>query len=91
VICLDGSWVDGHCEDHTVTSSTDGEERRMVKNRTLMDSYGDRGVYTGTVLRSTGLPHGIGRIVYEDDGRIYDGDWRHGKLESARKLNRDGR
>jgi hypothetical protein len=64
----------------TVASSTVGEERQKVKHQSLLDPYGDRGVYTGTVLRSTGMPHGMGRMIYEDDGRTYEGDWRHGKF-----------
>jgi hypothetical protein len=38
------------------------------------DADGDEGIYTGVVLQSTGMPHGVGRMVYED-GRIYEGDW----------------
>jgi hypothetical protein len=41
--------------------------------------FGDLGVYSGQVLLSTGLPHGSGKMIYEDDGRTYDGDWRHGR------------
>jgi hypothetical protein len=35
---------------------------------------GDKGIYTGDVLRSTGMPHGVGRMVYEG-GTMYEGDW----------------
>jgi hypothetical protein len=60
---------------HTVASSTYGEDRQKVANKTLLDPYGDRGIYTGVVLRTTGMPHGLGRMVYEEDGRIFEGDW----------------
>jgi hypothetical protein len=60
---------------HTVASSTYGEDRQKVANKTLLDPYGDRGVYTGVVLRTTGMPHGLGRMVYEEDGRVFEGDW----------------
>ena len=63
----------------TVASSTYGEDRQSVKNKTLLDPYGDKGVFTGVVLRTTGMPHGLGRMIYEEDGRIYEGDWRHGR------------
>lgn len=63
----------------TVASSTYGEDRQKVINKTLLDPYGDKGCYTGVVLRTTGMPHGLGRMVYEEDGRIYEGDWRHGR------------
>eukprot|EP00547_Thalassionema_nitzschioides_P007213 CAMPEP_0194221368 /NCGR_PEP_ID=MMETSP0156-20130528/30399_1 /TAXON_ID=33649 /ORGANISM="Thalassionema nitzschioides, Strain L26-B" /LENGTH=701 /DNA_ID=CAMNT_0038951741 /DNA_START=239 /DNA_END=2344 /DNA_ORIENTATION=- len=64
---------------NTVASSTYGEDRQKVVSRTLLDPYGDKGRYSGVVLRSTGMPHGLGRMVYEDDGRTYEGDWRHGR------------
>jgi hypothetical protein len=43
------------------------------------DAEGDKGLYTiglytGVVLRSTGMPHGVGRMLYKH-GRIYEGDW----------------
>jgi hypothetical protein len=38
------------------------------------DARGDRGIYSGVVVHTTGMPHGVGRMVYAD-GRIYDGDW----------------
>lgn len=63
----------------TVASSTYGEDRQKVVNKSLLDPYGDKGTYTGVVLRSTGMPHGLGRMIYEEDGRIYEGDWRHGR------------
>ena len=59
----------------TVASSTYGEDRQKVVNKSLLDPYGDKGTYTGVVLRSTGMPHGLGRMIYEEDGRIYEGDW----------------
>jgi hypothetical protein len=63
----------------SVATSTYGEDRQLVTNKLLLDPYGDKGIYTGVVLMSTGLPHGNGKMVYEDDGRTYDGDWRHGR------------
>ncbi len=59
----------------TVASSTYGEDRLKVVNQSLLDPYGDKGTYTGVVLRSTGMPHDLGRMIYEEDGRIYEGDW----------------
>ena len=59
----------------TVASSTYGEDRIKVVEKDLLDPYGDKGTYTGVVLRTTGMPHGLGRMIYEEDGRIYEGDW----------------
>ncbi len=63
----------------TVASSTYGDDRVKVTNKTLLDPYGDKGTYTGVVLRNTGMPHGLGRMVYEEDRRVFEGDWRHGR------------
>jgi hypothetical protein len=41
----------------------------VVRGRALFD-----GVYTGFVLCSTGMPHGVGHIMYADK-ESYEGDW----------------
>jgi DNA gyrase/topoisomerase IV subunit A len=66
---------DGITIGQTVASSTYGEDRIKVVQKELLDPYGDKGVYTGVVLRTTGMPHGLGRMIYEEDGRIFEGDW----------------
>jgi len=63
----------------TCATSTCCEDRLKVVDKKLTDPYGDKGVYTGVVLRSTMMPHGSGRMVYDDDGRSYEGEWRHGR------------
>lgn len=63
----------------TCATSTCYEDRLKVVDRKLSDPYGDTGVYTGVLLRSTMMPHGPGRMVYDDDRRNYDGEWRHGR------------
>ena len=63
----------------TVASSTYGDDRVKVTNKKLLDPYGDKGIHTGVVLRNTGMPHGLGRMVYEEDRRVFEGDWRHGR------------
>jgi hypothetical protein len=64
---------------HTVASSTFGEDRYKVVNQTILDPYGDKGTYTGVILRSTGMPHGSGEMLYQEDKRVYTGEWRHGR------------
>ena len=64
---------------HTVASSTIGEDRVNVVNKIILDPYGDKGAYTGIVLRSTGMPHGSGEMIYQEDKRTYSGEWRHGR------------
>jgi MORN repeat len=63
----------------SVASSTFGEDRHHVTNQEILDPYGDRGTYSGIILRSTGMPHGSGMMVYQEDHRTYDGEWRHGR------------
>ena len=63
----------------TVASSTYGEDRQQVTDQVILDPYGDKGHYTGIILKSTGMPHGSGRMIYEEDQRIYEGEWRHGR------------
>jgi len=58
----------------TVASTTFGEDRRVVKDQLVSDPYGDKGIYTGEVLLSTGLPHGEGKMIYQDLGRTYEGE-----------------
>ena len=48
-----------------------------VRALEIKDGLNQEGVYTGTVLVSSGLPHGKGRMVY-DQHRSYMGMWRHG-------------
>lgn len=49
------------------------------------DKYGDKGLYTGTVLVTEGLPHGKGCMKYES-GREYTGDWVSGQWHGHGKL-----
>merc|ERR1712238_122380 len=63
----------------TVASSTYGDDRIKVVGKTLLDPYGDKGSFTGVVLRNTGMPHGQGEMVYEEDRRVFEGEWRHGR------------
>lgn len=44
-----------------------------VNNEMLTDADGNRGRYTGSILRESGLPHGFGLIEYNDTS--YNGDW----------------
>lgn len=63
----------------TAETSTYGEGRTYVRDKFVADPYGDQGRYTGVVLTSTGMPHGEGKMIYREDNRTYEGDWRHGR------------
>lgn len=72
---------------HTVASSTYGEDRQKVKDKIILDPYGDKGAYTGIILRSTGMPHGSGEMIYQEDRRTYTGEWRHGRWHGYGKAS----
>jgi len=63
----------------TVATSTYGEDRIQVVEKSVLDPYGDKGTFTGFILKSTTMPHGTGKMVYDEDQRTYDGEWRHGR------------
>ena len=75
------SWTDdaASAAGQSVASSTFGEDRHKVTEAIILDPYGDRGTYSGIILRSTGMPHGAGHMVYAEDHRSYNGEWRHGR------------
>ncbi len=50
----------------------------MVENQIVHDKYGDGGMYSGHISTDTRLPHGFGRMKYEN-GREYEGDWKGGR------------
>jgi len=47
-----------------------------VQCRSIVDPYGDRGRYSGLLVK--GRPYGHGSMHY-DDGRSYTGDWKNGR------------
>lgn len=63
--------------NNSAASSTFGDDRKSVRSKVVSDKHGDQGKYTGIILKSTGLPHGMGRMVY-DEGWTYNGSWCHG-------------
>jgi hypothetical protein len=74
------SWTDDNASvGQSIASSTFGEDRQTVTSQIIVDPYGDKGIYSGVILRSTGMPHGSGKMRYQEDNRTYDGEWRHGR------------
>jgi len=79
----------GALEKSLCRSTADSKDQRSVQNRSVRDAHGDGGVYTGDMSRSSGLPHGYGKMVYNEGGRSYEGNWRQGRWHrrgSASKL-----
>jgi ribosomal protein L19E len=62
-----------------ISSITSGHDfGESVDQQALFDSLGEGGIYSGSVARvarSTFVPHGWGRMRYNEVGRIYHGDW----------------
>eukprot|EP00578_Thalassiosira_sp_NH16_P014362 CAMPEP_0181114866 /NCGR_PEP_ID=MMETSP1071-20121207/21130_1 /TAXON_ID=35127 /ORGANISM="Thalassiosira sp., Strain NH16" /LENGTH=425 /DNA_ID=CAMNT_0023199041 /DNA_START=596 /DNA_END=1874 /DNA_ORIENTATION=- len=54
---------------------------QVAKNMLFVDSYGDRGRYTGEV-NDQNMPSGIGEITY-DHGLVQEGNWTNGVLDEG--------
>lgn len=66
------SWVDDDDEE-----DYNMEDLQHVSRYKMIDMYGDRGTYTGT-LGPDNDPTGFGTMKY-DSGRFYKGEWRKGR------------
>lgn len=53
------------------------EETLIVQSFLVTDGAGEKGMYTGTVLSMTLVPHGKGHMVY-DEHRSFMGQWKEG-------------
>jgi hypothetical protein len=56
-----------------------------VSHKTVLDSMGNTGIYSGTLDRNTDLPHGRGRMNYQD-GSTYEGQWLFGDWSGFGRL-----
>jgi hypothetical protein len=66
-------------------ASPSASKEFFVTGATCQDKFGDEGTYTGYVLVTEGLPHGVGKMEYES-GRVFDGDWVSGQWHGQGKL-----
>ncbi|KAG7338451.1 MORN repeat-containing protein [Nitzschia inconspicua] len=74
-----------------VTNVNVSTDTFFVTERQIVDPYGEKGVYSGALSKSTGMPNGNGRLEYEKEGRWYEGDWIHGRWTGYGRLsNGDG-
>ena len=59
-----------------------GNNCEQVLNETITDSFEESGTFKGTISTNTGMPHGQGRMAYDEGeeqfARVYNGDWHHG-------------
>lgn len=74
-----------------VTYSNVSNDTSFVNDKQIVDPYGEKGIYTGELSKSTCMPNGRGRLEYEKEGRWYEGDWIHGRWTGTGCLsNGDG-
>lgn len=74
-----------------VTHENASTDTLIVKEKQIVDPYGEKGVYTGALSKSTCMPNGKGRLEYEKESRWYEGDWIHGRWTGYGRLsNGDG-
>lgn len=64
------------------------QRSNQVTNMPYTDAYGDAGMYTGEIDPDSRLPHGKGKMKYEN-GVFYEGKWINGSQDSAAIVNRD--
>eukprot|EP00977_Amphora_coffeiformis_P021457 scaffold9369_cov182-Amphora_coffeaeformis.AAC.2 len=74
--------------DYDGASSVGGVYR--VKAQEITDPYGEHGIYTGSISISSGMPHGFGHFEYDQAGRWYKGDWKHGRWTGQGRLCNGG-
>jgi hypothetical protein len=63
----------------------ESEETFQVSQFAFVDPYGDTGLFTGSVSLGR-LPQGYGKMVYDQDGRVYEGEWKRGQWDGNGKL-----
>ncbi|KAG7360925.1 MORN repeat-containing protein [Nitzschia inconspicua] len=63
---------------HKPTPGRTAKKVTRVEHQVVHDKYGDGGMYSGYVSMKDRLPHGKGKMIY-DNGREYEGDWKGGR------------
>jgi hypothetical protein len=90
-IDLSGDELDQDQEYQQRMNVNGSQDTSFVTERNIVDPYGEKGVYTGALSKSTLMPNGKGRLEYEKEGRWYEGDWIHGRWTGYGRLsNGDG-
>jgi len=84
------STMDAGDDKKSVTFDGSEVEVYEVKQQVIVDPYGEKGTYAGTLSKGTGMPHGRGKLEYAA-GRWYEGEWKHGRWTGQGRLsNGDG-
>jgi len=51
---------------------------RHVSSFKVVDPAGRKGLYTGPIAKSSGMPYGYGRLEYTEEDEIFEGEFSHG-------------
>jgi len=51
---------------------------KAVVDVSVIDAQDNPGRYTGILHMASQMPHGVGRMVYEDGNRVHEGFWEYG-------------
>jgi hypothetical protein len=72
----------------TNINHVDNEDTILVTNEPIVDLHGEQGVYTGSLSKSSRMPHGKGRMDYDIvKGQWYEGEWIHGHWSGYGRLS----
>jgi hypothetical protein len=77
--------MDVHAPCHESNTKNDQDGMMQVVDEAITDSQGHVGIYTGSIMTSTMLPHGKGCMQYTQLDRSYDGEWSHGQRHGTGK------
>jgi hypothetical protein len=75
--------IQGHYDDDDMTMVTSLDEKnnlsqtKQVHKRQVVDAFGERGLYTGSLNVKSHMPDGCGVMAYRQK-RTYQGDWIQG-------------
>ena len=68
-------------------SDHQGVETYEVVDYTFTDANGDSDIFTGSLSFGLTLPEGLGKMVYNIDGQVYNGEWKEGRWNGKGTLH----
>ena len=83
----DFSYIDSQSMESHHTSYNASTDTIQVEGKEIVDPYGEIGVYSGALSKSTSMPNGRGHLEYHKDRRWCEGDWIHGRLTGYGRLS----
>ena len=68
-------------------SDHEGVDTYEAVDHTFTDPNGESDIFTGSLSIGLTLPEGLGKMVYNRDGQVYDGEWKEGRWNGKGTLN----